>query len=250
LTFIYLAIFSLLQVGADEIAGVLLCLAAYQWEIGALFLLYLTIILLLNRRWNVFAGFGMALVTLVLISFLVNSDWLVSYIRAVLIDWINGTNLNYTITLTGIFPGIAPSFGIWFLVALSGLFLYETIRSVFANFRQTIWVAFLALAVNPMLGLAVFPSNHVALLPPMILIFALAWERWTNHRAIITVLLMGTIFVALHVMYFQSQNANTDLYIELFRLVPPMIVVLCLYWMRWRAVRPPPLWADQIGNHK
>ena len=91
LTLLYLCILVALRSFRDELAGVLLFLVAYQWEVGALFFLFILVFVLANRRWSVFVGFGMALAVLLIVSFISKSDWIVSYIRAVLFDWSRGT---------------------------------------------------------------------------------------------------------------------------------------------------------------
>jgi hypothetical protein len=36
----------------------------------------------------------------------------------------------------------------------------------------------------------------------------------------------------------------------LLKILPPLLATLGLYWMRWWAIRPPRIWADQIGARK
>ncbi|MCI0551546.1 MAG: hypothetical protein L0287_11365, partial [Anaerolineae bacterium] len=58
LTFLYLSILLSLRSYSDELAGALLFLVAYQWEIGGLFFLYILILVFANKRWSVLTGFG------------------------------------------------------------------------------------------------------------------------------------------------------------------------------------------------
>ncbi len=73
LIFLYLCILLALRSYSDEVAGILLSLVAYQWEVGGLFFLFILVFVFLNRRWGVLAGLGMALFVLLVVSFLVNS---------------------------------------------------------------------------------------------------------------------------------------------------------------------------------
>ena len=111
-------------------------------------------------------------------------------------------------------------------------------------------MAFLSLALNPMLGFAIFPSNHIVLMPAIILITALAWERWINQRIAISLFLVGLILFFYFGLYFETISKLVQVYAELLRVLPPLLAALGLYWMRWWAVRPPRIWADQIGDHK
>ena len=62
LTLIYLAILFALRSFSDELAGALLFLVAYQWEVSLLFFLFVLVFVVMNRRWQVFVGFGVALI--------------------------------------------------------------------------------------------------------------------------------------------------------------------------------------------
>ncbi len=115
LTFLYLAILLALRSYSDELAGALLFLVAYQWEVGGLLFLYLLILVLANRRWNVLTGFGMSLFLALVVSLLIYSGWGLPYIRAVLSDWLRGTSLNLNSILSVWFP--EPRFSIGAIVS-------------------------------------------------------------------------------------------------------------------------------------
>jgi hypothetical protein len=250
LTLIYLFILAALRSFSDELAGALLFLVAYQWEVGALFFLFVLVYVILNRRWSVLVGFGMALVFLAIVSLIANKDWLIPYARAVLFDWYRGINYTFGVILTYIFPNISISINRWIAMIGSIILLVEAIRSTDEHARHVMWAAFLSLAINPMLGFAIFPSNHIAMLPAIILITALAWERWTNQRIAVSLFLIGLIFFFYFGLYFETISKVAHVYAELLSALPPLLTVLGLFWMRWWAVRPPRIWADQIGARK
>ena len=250
LTLIYLLVLVALRSFSDELAGALLFLVAYQWEVGALFFLFVLVFVILNRRWSVLAGFGMALVFFAIVSLIANKNWFIPYIRAVLFDWYRGINYTFGVVLTYIFPNANISINGWIATAGGVVLLFEAIRSTDEHARHVMWVAFLSLAINPMLGFAIFPSNHIAMLPAIILITALAWERWTNKRIAVSLFLIGLILFFYFGLYFEAISKLAHIYAELLSVLPPLLTVLGLYWMRWWAVRPPRIWADQIGARK
>ena len=250
LALIYLGILFALQSGADELAGALLFLVAYQWEVGALFFLLILILAIANRRWRVFIGFLMTLAILVITSILLRSNWPINYIRAVMFDWARQTDYTMGITLEYIFPQLKFSLGRWLLFLIGAILCLEALRAIDGHFRHIAWVAFLALALNPLVGFAIFPTNHIVLLPAVVLIVALVWERWTSIRALLSVLLLLLIFLFSHGLHYQSSTAPERLYSDLLKILPPILAVLGLYWMRWWAVRPPRIWADEIGARK
>lgn len=250
LTLLYLCILVALRLFSDELAGVLLFLVAYQWEVGALFFLFVLVFVFANRRWSVLSGFGMTLIVLLLISFISNSGWVVSYIRAVLFDWARGSGYSFGITLASVFPAQNFSVGRWIAVSASVVLLFESIRSVKAHFRHVVWAACLAFAINPMLGFAIFPSNHVVLIPALMLVIALVWERWTKNRVAFSILLLAVVFLFSFGLYYQVIFTKIRLYSDLLKIVPPVLAMIGLYWMRWWAIRPPRIWADQFGVRK
>jgi hypothetical protein len=250
LTLIYLGILAALQSGADELAGALLFLVAYQWEVGALFFLLMLILVIANRRWKVFVGFLMSLAILMIASILLKSNWPINYIRAVLFDWTRQSDYTMGITLSYIFPQLQFSLGRWLLFLTGAILGLEALRAMEGHFRHIAWVAFLALALNPITGFAIFPTNHIVLLPAVVLIIALVWERWTNLRVMLSILLLILIFLLSHGLYYQTSTAPERLYSDLLKILPPILATLGLYWMRWWAVRPPRIWADEIGARK
>ncbi len=250
LTLLYLCILVALRSFSDELAGVLLFLVAYQWEVGALYFLFVMVFVFANRRWSVLSGFGMVLIVLLLISFISNSGWVVSYIRAVLFDWNRGTGYSFGITLASVFAALKLSVGRWIAGSAGAVLLFESIRSVNAHFRHVVWVACLALAINPMLGFAIFPSNHVVLIPALMLVIALVWERWTKNRVAFSILLLAVVFLFSFGLYYQVILTKIRLYSDLLKILPPVLTMIGLYWMRWWAIRPPRIWADQFGVRK
>jgi len=250
LILIYLGILLALQSHANELAGALLFLVAYQWEVGALFFILMLALVILNRLWGVLAGFMMLLVIAAIISILLNSGWPIDYIRAVIFDWTRQTDYTVGTTLSYIFPNFKIAFAQWINWVILVILFFEMIRTIDSHYRHIAWVVFLALALNPLLGFAIFPTNHVAFLPAVVLVIALVWERWTKWRVFLSLFLLMLVFGFSHALYYQSAVAPERLYSDLLKILPPVLAVLGLYWMRWWAIRPPRIWADQIGARK
>jgi len=250
LTLIYLIILSALRSFSDELAGALLFLVAYQWEVGILFFLLVLIFVIMNKRWQVLSGFGMTFILLALISLIANRGWIIPYIRAVLFNWSQGISYTFGITLAYIFSGLSISIDKWISAVVSVVVLVEAIRSADEHARQVMWAAFLSLALNPIAGFAIFLSNHIVLLPAVILVTGLVWERWQDSRVVPIAYLIGLIIFFYIGFYFETLDAPSQLYSELINILPPLLTVIGLYWMRWWVVRPPRIWADQLGARK
>jgi hypothetical protein len=126
----------------------------------------------------------------------------------------------------------------------------EMVSSTQSHFRRIVWTACLSLAATPLLGFAIFPSNHVALIPALILILALVWERWTRQRAFATLLVLGIAVLVPFGIYFRGTLLSDRLYSDLLSVLPPVATIIALYWMRWWVLHPPRTWSDQIGLHR
>ena len=247
LNFLYLSILLAIRSYSDELAGAFLFLVAYQWEVGGLFFLFMIVFIFANRRWNVLAGFGMSFFILLVVSFLVYPDWGLPYIRAVLSDWYRGVNLTFGHILSTWFPDSRFSIGAWVSIALGVIVFLEWLGSVQAHFRRIVWTASLSLAATPLIGFAIFPSNHVVLILPLVLILTLVWERWTRSRVLMSVLILSLALLVPFGMYIQSVYVYSPLYLDSLSILPPIATVIGLYWMRWWAIHSPRTWFDQIG---
>lgn len=250
MTFLFLAILYALRSFADEVAGALLFLVAYQWEVSALFFLFILVFVFANRRWRVLGGFGMSLAVLVSISFLAYPGWGLPYVRGALTDWYRSANLTFGHIMSLWFPAGRFSIGSWTSILLGVILFLEWLGSVNAHYRRIVWTACLSLAVTPLMGFAIFPSNHVVLLPSFILIVMLVWERWRRRRALYVLLVALVSFLVPFWLYSRLMAGYPKLSLELLMVLPPVAGIVGLYWMRWWAVRSPRTWFDQIEDRK
>ena len=249
LAFLYLFILYALRSHSDELAGVLLALVAYQWEVGGLFFLFILFFVVSNRRWKVVAGLGMALFVLLIISFLAKADWGLPYVRAVLSAWYRGSNLGLGYILSTWFPNLRFPAGPIVSIALGILLLIEWLDSAHAHFRRVVWTASLSLAATPLMGFAIFPSNHVVLILPFVLILSLVWERWQSYRSLRIVLLLVLVLLIPFGLYYRVVSVYDPLVIDLISILPPLAAIIGLYWMRWWVLRPRRTWFDRFGDY-
>jgi hypothetical protein len=247
LTFLYLCILLALRSHSDELAGGLLALVAYQWEIGGLFVLFIFFFVFANQRWRVLAGLGMSLFVLLAASFLTDQGWGLPYIRAVLSDWYRGINLNLDHLILRWFPDLSFPVGRALSIGLAIVLFVEWVDSVHAHFRRVVWTAALSLAVTPLMGMAIFPSNFVVLILPFILTLALMWERWRRYRSFFIVLILLLVLLIPYALYLRTVQVYDPLITDVIAVLPPVAAIAGLYWMRWWVLHAPLTWSDQLG---
>ena len=250
LAFLYLSILLALRSFSDELAGALLALVAYQWEVGGLFFLFILFFVITNRRWGVLGGLGMAMFVLLVVSFLTNSSWGLPYIRAVLADWFRGENLTFGHILSTWFPNARFPLGNMVAIVLGFIVFAEWVASVHEHYRRIVWTAALSLAATPLMGFAIFPSNHVVLILPFIMILALVWERWQRRRVFFAMLVFLLILVIPYALYLRAVTIYDQLILDLISVLPPIAAILGLYWMRWWVLRSPRTWFDRLGDYR
>lgn len=248
LTFLYLGILLALRSHSDELAGALLSLVAYQWEVGGLFVMFILLFVFANRRWGVLAGFGMALFVLLVVSFLMYSGWGLPYLRAVLSDWYRGANLNLEHLVLRWFPDLRIPVGQVVSIGLGIVLLIEWLGSIHAHFRRIVWTAALSLAVTPLMGMAIFPSNYVVLILPFVLILALVWERWKRYRGFFSVLIFLPVLLIPYALYIRTVLVYDPLITDILAVLPPIAAIAGLYWMRWWVLHAPLTWSDQLSG--
>jgi len=247
LTFLYVGILLALRSHSDELAGALLSLVAYQWEVGGLFVLFIFFFVFVNRRWRVLAGLGMSLFVLLTVSFLTYSGWGLPYIRAVLSDWYRGFNLNFAHIFARWFPDARIPLGEVVSIGLGIVLFIEWLGSVHAHFRRVVWTASLSLAVTPLMGMAIFPSNYVVLILPFILTVALVWERWKRYRGLFSILILLPVLLIPFALYIRTVLVYDPLITDVLAVLPPIAAIAGLYWMRWWVLHAPLTWSDQLG---
>ena len=133
---------------------------------------------------------------------------------------------------------------------LGVLVFIEWIGSTQSNFRRIVWTASLSLAATPLMGFAIFPSNYVVLILPLVLILALVWERWIRNRVFASGIILSLAFWVPFGIYFRGIMFQDRLYSDLLKVIPPVATIIGLYWMRWWVLRSPRVWMDQIGDRR
>jgi hypothetical protein len=232
----------------DELAGFLLAISALKWEATLLPWVLLILAALTARRWRVFFGIGMTWFTLGVISFLVSPDWFWPYARAVASNWRAADSLRVTPArfLLDWFPNLQNGFLLFMISILLLILILEWFSALRGkDFRRVAWVFALALAIAPLLG---FPNTFANLAPlifSIVFILPFTWERWKKYPYLIISLILIFVF-ALPLALELSPIPSPLLADGLTFLLPPLLVIMGLYWIRWYVIRPPLTWLDGV----
>jgi hypothetical protein len=230
----------------DELAGALIAVSLYYWEVGLPFIAFILWICYKQSRMRVYAGFGMLSIVLLAVSFLLYPNWLVAYLRAGL----NNLRFDYGFSLLSALTGIFPSFGKYLAWGIILIFIislgYEWNAALQGDDRRSYWVACLCIAVAPLLGFRTEFENLAVLLLPLALVFAIVHDRWNRFGSLLVILLVVILFATPWLLYFFGDMVFETISKEILFLFYPVLTVVGLYWIRWWAIRPPRIWADSL----
>lgn len=231
-----------LRASLDELAGMLLAFSFFDLEIGGLLLLFLLAWITINGRWRAWAGMLMTLTLLGATAFIIDSGWMLSFLRAALINWHASAAPSTFTLLTGWFPGLGEriAWGLLFLTLL--LLMVESQQAFRRGNLQWAWLACLAAAATPLLGLPVKQSGLVFLLPAFLLAASIFTQRWP--------LVGGWVSLLSLLLALGASWAFSVWKIEAGFLWLSLMAVFLLYWVRWWVTRPARLWADQASTGK
>jgi len=181
----------------------------------------------------------MMLAILMGLSLLLFPSWILPFFGAVLGNWRSGLIPSTYSLFVGWLPGIGQRLAQLLAVVALAIAMYEWRAVRRQDVRWLFWTASLTSVLTPLMGVPYMPIWLVFTLPGVLLVIAVMSQRWG---------LLGYIsaFIVLVVLFFGLWFAQFNGIISVFILFYPLFMVLLLYWVRWGAVRPPRLWADEI----
>jgi|CXWL01.1.fsa_nt_gi hypothetical protein len=246
---IYAGILLALRNNQDELAGALMAVSLYYWEVGAPFLFLVAWRAYREGRGRVFAGLGMITFVLLAVSFLVYPNWLISFLRA----GMNNLRADFGFSTHEVFEHFFPSQSgmiAWVFIGILVITLgYEWNAALTADFRRFYWAACLSLAASPLLGFRTELEHLAALVIPLAFIFAIVHDRWHRFGSGLTILLLLAVFLVPWAVYFFALPRLGQIADDVLFLFLPLFTLIGLYWIRWWAIRPPRVWAD-LANRK
>lgn len=245
---VYAGILLALRAEQDELAGALIALSCFQWEVGGPFLLLVLLRIIYERRGRALAGFGMVTFILLAVSFLWNPGWFMSFLRAIA----NNLKADFGFSAQVIFTHFWPDYGSRVAWALTVLLIIvigcEWNIARRSDFRRFYWAACLTIAATPLLGFRIEMENLSILILPLAFVFAVTHARWKRIGNGLILVLLLLIFALPWGLYFFALPRFGNMANEILLLFYPIFTVMGLYWIRWWAIRPPRVWYDSSRN--
>jgi len=246
LGFAFVAIARSLSTARFEVAGMLIVLSTFSWEVGAPVMLFFLARSIHFGRGRVWVAGAMLLLVLLAISQLIYPGWYLPFLRAV----VNNVRATYGLSMADIATHWRLPLGQQLRWVAAGLAIvlmgFEWPAVASTNPRWFAFAACVVAAATPLLGQRLELEHLAPLLFPWAVIVQSVGERWERHRpwpvlALLAVLMGLAWWFAIRTSLVAGLISG-----ELMFLYLPVTTLLALYWMRWWAVRPPRTWADSL----
>lgn len=240
-----------LNSGKDELAGVLLAFSTIKPHLVLLPIICILIWTIASRRWRILLWLLITILFLSVSAALLVPDWILQNLREVL----RYTSYNPPGTLGAVFELWLPATGRGLGWAVSGvlgiLLLIEWFMVRGKDFRWFLWTICLTLVVSQWIGIQTDPGNFIILFLPLILVYAIWIERWGNtgnllSAGVILLLLVGPWALFLQTVTYADQPMQHP--VMFFPL--PIFLLVTLYWVRWWAIRPSHLLAEDLRAYE
>lgn len=242
----YAGMLSAFRARQDEVAGALMALSFYYWEVGGLFILLFIWRAYREKRGRFFSGAGMLTFVLAAGSFLIDPNWMIPFLRAGL----NNLRTEYGYSITRVLLQWLPIQNenwIWMVAVIFLVVLgYEWNVALRSDDRGFYWAACLSLAVSPLLGIRTEMEHLAVLILPFALIFSMIYDRWKRLGEFFSILFLLLNFIIPWVGFFFPSILPGQAVEEILFVFLPVSALLGLYWVRWWTIRPPRLWSDLI----
>ena len=236
-----------IQTKHDFMAGFLLALATIKPQMVVLVIPFILLWAGADGRRNLIWGFLFSLLLLSLSVALIIPDWPLQNLRQIV------AYPEYTLPGSpgAIFaqslPGVGRQLGWALTILLTAVLIVEWRAAAGQDFRWFFWTAGLTLVVTNLIGIRTATANYIALYPVLILVLN-AWnERWGRAGRWLALGTLALLFFGLWGLFLATvQPGDQPIQSPVMFFPLPIFLILCLYWVRWWAIRPPRSLLDQL----
>ena len=246
--FITLA-FLAIRAKSDVIAGIFLALSTIKPQMVVLLILFILIWAISTQRWRLIISTLSSLAFMIIIGSFLIPNWVLENVWQLL------AYPTYTLPgspgaiLAAWLPGVGSRVGWAITVLLLFLLLFEWWQALRKEFRWFYWTACLTLVLTNLIGVRTETANYIALLPGLILIFAVWDERWHLVGKILIILSGLLLSIGLWWLFVTTiQVADQPIQNPIMFFPVPIFVLIGLYWVRWWAIQPTRPLLDELRS--
>ena len=215
-------------------AGILLALSTIKPNLVILYIGYVLIWCIYQKRFQVISWFLGSMVFLTLGGMVLIPDWIIQNLWEIL--RYPGYNPPGSLgeVLGFWLPGLAEflKIGIW--VGLGALLIAEIWNARKGKFEYFLWAACLTLVISQWIGIATDPGNFVILFTPFVFVLARLEERWKDRSTFLILAILGITLIGLWVLFVTTLNYEYQPMQSSIMFFPfPGMILIGLYWVKW-----------------
>jgi hypothetical protein len=224
----------LIQTRHDMDAGLVLALATVDLHLSALLVLFTVIWALSVGRLRIVAGILIGVGFLTVCAMVFIPDWPIQWVKSMFLNLPAIVDRGSVIeTLANRMPGISHPLSL-VLYGLAGIYLvWEWILAWGRDERWFLWTALLTLVISLVLPLRVASTDAVVLLPVVCMLFRSWQERWGVGGQRAAWVLLGLFTAGFWELFLVTLNGTRES--PIMQLLPPILCLICLWWVRWWA---------------
>ena len=246
----FVAVLVALRNGQDELAGVLLGFTTIKPQLTVIFILFVVIWCIYNRRWKLVLWLGITMALLVSFASLLIPDWILQNLREVIRYPAYNPPGTVSAALGELLPQAGRRLGNVISILTGVVLLIEWFFSLRAGFRGFLWASCLTLIGSFWIGIQTDPGNFIVAYPALILIFSLWCERWRRGGELLTVFTMLILFAGIWGIFIYSiEPSYQPIQSPVMFLPLPILIIPLLYWVRWWAIQSHTVWFDRFTHH-
>lgn len=239
--FILIFVVYLIQKGHDTSTGLLLAVFAFSSEIAVIFTLFILAWSLSRGMKAVAFTFLAGLATMVVISLLFFGNWFPVWGKAFInlypgINWLQTPLMRISNTITG----AERQLNLILHIGLILFMLLEWFGAFGKKGRIFVWKISLTLVIIYFLNFWSKPGYLLLTIPGLFFMLRFFSERWKLFGKIFSWILIIGIFV-LYWSLFNTRGSWFSVDLSLVLLLLPAIVFIGLQWIRWWALKLPPV---------
>jgi hypothetical protein len=221
----------------DGVAGVLLALATTKIQMAFLIIPGLVLWALNLRRWRLVVGFGLAMLGLLVMSFVFLPTWPFEW-QAQLSKYVDNTFIGSPVSI--ILLAVWPGAGRWVELLISGLLggylLWEWWQARGHTGRRFLWAGALTLVITNIVALRTATTNYVMMLPALFLFLRWVQERWSRTGGWLVIGIEAGLFVGIWAAFLLTLEGNVEQPLPYLPL--PLFLLVGLWVMRNDWLKP------------
>ncbi len=217
-----------------QVAGIFLALSTIKPNLVILFIFFVLIWCLYQKKIQVVIWFLGSMLVLTLGAMIIIPDWINQNLQEIL----RYPGYNPPGSVGEVIALWLPGFE-WVIrwgigIGLSTILGVEIWAAKKGSYERFLWTACLTLTISQWIGIATDPGNFVILFIPLILVLSRLEERWKRQAAVLIPVILGVLFFGLWGLFLLTLSFDYQPMQSSLMFFPiPGFLMIGLYWIKW-----------------